>query len=107
MHYSSIFECVLSVLFVSALSPELEELLVEGLLLQVTLPELQNLYQGLISQCFPSQHVLQSSKHDHQYHIAQDSSLTYKSPPQVQVRPPCLFMYAYYKGKNINHYGEM
>lgn len=93
---------------VSALSPELDELLVEGLLLQVTLPELQHLYQGLLSRFFPSQHALQSSKHDHQYHIAQDSNLTYKNPPQskIQVRPPCLIyasFYSYCKGENINH----
>lgn len=90
--------CVFCVCCVSVLSPELEELLVEGLLLQVALPELQQLYQGLLNRFFPSQHALQSSEHDHQYHIAQDSSLTYKSPAQgkVQVRPPCLFMYAYY-----------
>ncbi|XP_060765954.1 lysine (K)-specific demethylase 5Ba isoform X3 [Neoarius graeffei] len=69
-----------------ALSPELDELLVEGLLLQVTLPELQHLYQGLLSRFFPSQHALQSSKHDHQYHIAQDSNLTYKNPPQSKIQ---------------------
>lgn len=97
--------CVCCVL---ALSPELEELLVEGLLLQVTLPELQHLYQGLLNRFFPSQHALQSSEHDHQYYIAQDSSLIYKSPPQgkIQVRPPIsnlCFIYSYYKEKNINH----
>ncbi|KAK2821365.1 hypothetical protein Q7C36_020708 [Tachysurus vachellii] len=66
----------------SVLRPELEELLVEGLLLQVTLPELQHLYQGF----FPSQHALQSSEHDHQYHIAQDSSMIYKTPPQGKIQ---------------------
>uniref|UniRef100_A0A8B9RKK6 [histone H3]-trimethyl-L-lysine(4) demethylase n=1 Tax=Astyanax mexicanus TaxID=7994 RepID=A0A8B9RKK6_ASTMX len=66
----------LTVLYVcvSVLSPELEELLVEGLLLQVTLPELQQLYQGLLSRFSPFHHLLQSSEHDHQYHIAQDRS---------------------------------
>uniref|UniRef100_A0A8C8C0M5 [histone H3]-trimethyl-L-lysine(4) demethylase n=1 Tax=Oncorhynchus tshawytscha TaxID=74940 RepID=A0A8C8C0M5_ONCTS len=34
--------------FVSGLSPELEELMVEGFLLQVTLPETQQLYRSLI-----------------------------------------------------------
>uniref|UniRef100_A0A4W4F2A6 [histone H3]-trimethyl-L-lysine(4) demethylase n=1 Tax=Electrophorus electricus TaxID=8005 RepID=A0A4W4F2A6_ELEEL len=51
------------------LSSELEDLLVEGLLLQVTLPELQQLYQGFLNQLSPSHHSLQSSEHDHQYHI--------------------------------------
>uniref|UniRef100_A0A8B9LDY0 [histone H3]-trimethyl-L-lysine(4) demethylase n=1 Tax=Astyanax mexicanus TaxID=7994 RepID=A0A8B9LDY0_ASTMX len=57
----------LTVLYVcvSVLSPELEELLVEGLLLQVTLPELQQLYQGLLSRFSPFHHLLQSSEHDH------------------------------------------
>ncbi|XP_022538378.2 lysine (K)-specific demethylase 5Ba [Astyanax mexicanus] len=65
----------------SVLSPELEELLVEGLLLQVTLPELQQLYQGLLSRFSPFHHLLQSSEHDHQYHIAQDRSPLHRSPP--------------------------
>ncbi|XP_046730827.1 lysine (K)-specific demethylase 5Ba isoform X1 [Silurus meridionalis] len=69
----------------SVLSPEIEELLVEGLLLQVTLPELQHFYQGLLSRFCPS-HSIQSSDHDHQYHIAQDSSLNYKSSPQGKVQ---------------------
>uniref|UniRef100_A0A672SWD2 [histone H3]-trimethyl-L-lysine(4) demethylase n=1 Tax=Sinocyclocheilus grahami TaxID=75366 RepID=A0A672SWD2_SINGR len=47
----------------------LEELLVEGLLMQVTLPELQQLYSSLLNRFSPSQHSLQSSEHDHQYHI--------------------------------------
>uniref|UniRef100_A0A671PES2 [histone H3]-trimethyl-L-lysine(4) demethylase n=1 Tax=Sinocyclocheilus anshuiensis TaxID=1608454 RepID=A0A671PES2_9TELE len=63
------------------LSAELEELLVEGLLLQVTLPELQQLYSSLLNRFLPSQHSLQSSEHDHQYHIAQDRSPPHKSPP--------------------------
>uniref|UniRef100_A0A672QHZ6 [histone H3]-trimethyl-L-lysine(4) demethylase n=1 Tax=Sinocyclocheilus grahami TaxID=75366 RepID=A0A672QHZ6_SINGR len=63
------------------LSVELEELLVEGLLLQVTLPELQQLYSSLLNRFLPSQHSLQSSEHDHQYHIAQDRSPPHKSPP--------------------------
>lgn len=98
MNFSIIFKCVLCVLYVTVLSPELEELLVEGLLLQVTLPELQHLYQGLLSSAFPSQHALQSSEHDHQYHITQDTSLTYKSPPQnmVQVSP---HVFSYFKEK--------
>lgn len=62
------------------LSAELEELLVEGLLLQVTLPELQQLYSSLINRFSPSQHSLQSSEHDHQYHIAQDRSPPHRSP---------------------------
>ncbi|KAK3512856.1 hypothetical protein QTP70_028920 [Hemibagrus guttatus] len=70
----------------SVLSPELEELLVEGLLLQVTLPELQHLYQGLLSRFFPSHHALQSNEHDHQYHIAQDSIMIYKTLPQGKVQ---------------------
>ncbi|XP_062843106.1 lysine (K)-specific demethylase 5Ba [Trichomycterus rosablanca] len=65
----------------SALSPEIEELLVEGLLLQVTLPELHHLYQGLLSSLCPCQHSLQSSEHDHQYYIAQNRNPTHKSPP--------------------------
>ncbi|XP_066526984.1 lysine (K)-specific demethylase 5Ba [Hoplias malabaricus] len=65
----------------TVLSPELEELLVEGLLLQVTLPELQQLYQCLLNQFSPSHYSLQSSEHDHQYHIAQDRSPPYRSPP--------------------------
>ncbi|KTG33293.1 hypothetical protein cypCar_00011405 [Cyprinus carpio] len=60
---------------------ELEELLVEGLLLQVTLPELQQLYSSLLNRFSPSQHSLQSSEHDHQYHIAQDKSPPHGSPP--------------------------
>ncbi|XP_036415600.1 lysine (K)-specific demethylase 5Ba isoform X1 [Colossoma macropomum] len=64
----------------SVLSPDLEELLAEGLLLQVTLPELQQLYQGLLSRFSPSHHSLQSSEHDHQYYIAQDRSPPHKSP---------------------------
>nr|XP_055039906.1 lysine (K)-specific demethylase 5Ba isoform X2 [Misgurnus anguillicaudatus] len=63
------------------LSTELEELLVEGLLLQVTLPELQQLYSNLINRFSPPQHSLQSSEHDHQYHIAQDRSPPHKSSP--------------------------
>uniref|UniRef100_A0A8C1P6L9 [histone H3]-trimethyl-L-lysine(4) demethylase n=1 Tax=Cyprinus carpio TaxID=7962 RepID=A0A8C1P6L9_CYPCA len=51
------------------LGTELEELLVEGLLMQVTLPELQQLYSSLLNRFSPSQHSLQSSEHDHQYHI--------------------------------------
>uniref|UniRef100_A0A672QI36 [histone H3]-trimethyl-L-lysine(4) demethylase n=1 Tax=Sinocyclocheilus grahami TaxID=75366 RepID=A0A672QI36_SINGR len=66
---------------VTELSVELEELLVEGLLLQVTLPELQQLYSSLLNRFLPSQHSLQSSEHDHQYHIAQDRSPPHKSPP--------------------------
>lgn len=85
MNYSSTFECYVCVLYVSVFSPELEELLMEGLLLQVTLPELQSFYQALLSCCFPSQCALQSSEHDHQYHIAQDSSLTCKSSHQATV----------------------
>ncbi|TRY59713.1 hypothetical protein DNTS_002507 [Danionella cerebrum] len=64
----------------SELSPDLEELLVEGLLLQVTLPELQQLYSSLINRFSLSQHSLQSSEHDHQYHIAQDRSPPHRSP---------------------------
>ncbi|KAI7795195.1 lysine (K)-specific demethylase 5Ba [Triplophysa rosa] len=63
------------------LRSELEELLVEGLLLQVTLPELQQLYSNLINRFSPPQHSLQSSEHDHQYHIAQDKSSPHMSPP--------------------------
>ncbi|XP_052465672.1 lysine-specific demethylase 5B isoform X2 [Carassius gibelio] len=63
------------------LGAELEELLVEGLLLQVTLPELQQLYSSLLSRFSPSQHSLQSSEHDHQYHIAQDRGPPHRSPP--------------------------
>ncbi|XP_051532349.1 lysine-specific demethylase 5B-like isoform X1 [Myxocyprinus asiaticus] len=63
------------------LSAELEELLVEGLLLQVNLPELQHLYSSLLNRFTPSQHSLQSSEHDHQYHIAQDRSPPHRSPP--------------------------
>uniref|UniRef100_A0A671PER2 [histone H3]-trimethyl-L-lysine(4) demethylase n=1 Tax=Sinocyclocheilus anshuiensis TaxID=1608454 RepID=A0A671PER2_9TELE len=44
---------------VTELSAELEELLVEGLLLQVTLPELQQLYSSLLNRFLPSQHSLQ------------------------------------------------
>lgn len=65
----------------SGLRSELEELLVEGLLLQVTLPELQQLYSNLINRFSPPQHSLQSSEHDHQYHIAQDRSSPHRSPP--------------------------
>uniref|UniRef100_A0A673HE89 [histone H3]-trimethyl-L-lysine(4) demethylase n=1 Tax=Sinocyclocheilus rhinocerous TaxID=307959 RepID=A0A673HE89_9TELE len=43
------------------LGTELEELLVEGLLMQVTLPELQQLYSSLLNRFSPSQHSLQSS----------------------------------------------
>ncbi|XP_030632475.1 lysine (K)-specific demethylase 5Ba isoform X3 [Chanos chanos] len=64
----------------SGLSVELEELMVEGLLLQVTLPEMQQLYHSLRYRLCSSQTnwhpSLQSSEHDHQYHIAQD-----RSPP--------------------------
>lgn len=63
------------------LGTELEELLVEGLLMQVTLPELQLLYSSLLNRFSPSQHSLQSSEHDHQYHIAQDRSPPHRSPP--------------------------
>uniref|UniRef100_A0A673HDD9 [histone H3]-trimethyl-L-lysine(4) demethylase n=1 Tax=Sinocyclocheilus rhinocerous TaxID=307959 RepID=A0A673HDD9_9TELE len=63
------------------LGTELEELLVEGLLMQVTLPELQQLYSSLLNRFSPSQHSLQSSVHDHQYHIAQDRSPPHRSPP--------------------------
>uniref|UniRef100_A0A3B4E1W0 [histone H3]-trimethyl-L-lysine(4) demethylase n=1 Tax=Pygocentrus nattereri TaxID=42514 RepID=A0A3B4E1W0_PYGNA len=63
------------------LSPDQEELLAEGLLLQVTLPELQQLYQGLLSWFSPSHHSFQSSEHDHQYYIAQDRSPPHRSPP--------------------------
>ncbi|XP_016297956.1 lysine-specific demethylase 5B-like [Sinocyclocheilus anshuiensis] len=63
------------------LGTELEELLVEGLLMQVTLPELQQLYRSLLNRFSPSQHSLQSSEHDHQYHIAQDRSPPHRSPP--------------------------
>uniref|UniRef100_A0A673HTI9 [histone H3]-trimethyl-L-lysine(4) demethylase n=1 Tax=Sinocyclocheilus rhinocerous TaxID=307959 RepID=A0A673HTI9_9TELE len=59
---------------VTELSAELEELLVEGLLLQVTLPELQQLYSSLLNRFLPSQHSLQSSEHDHQYHILEKNS---------------------------------
>uniref|UniRef100_A0A8C2DDG2 [histone H3]-trimethyl-L-lysine(4) demethylase n=1 Tax=Cyprinus carpio TaxID=7962 RepID=A0A8C2DDG2_CYPCA len=59
----------------------MQELLVEGLLLQVTLPELQQLYSSLLNRFSPSQHSLQSSEHDHQYHIAQDKSSPHGSPP--------------------------
>ncbi|RXN38019.1 lysine-specific demethylase 5B-like protein [Labeo rohita] len=63
------------------LSAELEDLLVEGLLQQVTLPELQPLYSSLLNRFLPSQNSLQSSEHDHQYHIAQDRSPPHRSPP--------------------------
>uniref|UniRef100_A0A8C2HJV1 [histone H3]-trimethyl-L-lysine(4) demethylase n=1 Tax=Cyprinus carpio TaxID=7962 RepID=A0A8C2HJV1_CYPCA len=73
------------------LGTELEELLVEGLLMQVTLPELQQLYSSLLNRFSPSQHSLQSSEHDHQYHIAQDRSPPHRSPPhskgQVREHP--------------------
>ncbi|XP_051767715.1 lysine (K)-specific demethylase 5Ba isoform X1 [Ctenopharyngodon idella] len=68
------------------LSAELEELLVEGLLLQVTLPELQQLYSNLLSRLLPSQHSMQSSEHDHQYHIAQDRSPPHRSPPHSKAQ---------------------
>uniref|UniRef100_A0A8C2F1A3 [histone H3]-trimethyl-L-lysine(4) demethylase n=1 Tax=Cyprinus carpio TaxID=7962 RepID=A0A8C2F1A3_CYPCA len=44
------------------LGTELEELLVEGLLMQVTLPELQQLYSSLLNRFSPSQHSLQKTK---------------------------------------------
>uniref|UniRef100_A0A674CZT7 [histone H3]-trimethyl-L-lysine(4) demethylase n=1 Tax=Salmo trutta TaxID=8032 RepID=A0A674CZT7_SALTR len=42
--------------FVSGLSPELEELMVEGFLLQVTLPETQQLYRSLLIKLDPRHH---------------------------------------------------
>uniref|UniRef100_A0A671RF92 [histone H3]-trimethyl-L-lysine(4) demethylase n=1 Tax=Sinocyclocheilus anshuiensis TaxID=1608454 RepID=A0A671RF92_9TELE len=69
------------------LGTELEELLVEGLLMQVTLPELQQLYRSLLNRFSPSQHSLQSSEHDHQYHIAQDRSPPHRSPPHSKGQP--------------------
>uniref|UniRef100_A0A8C1FIH3 [histone H3]-trimethyl-L-lysine(4) demethylase n=1 Tax=Cyprinus carpio carpio TaxID=630221 RepID=A0A8C1FIH3_CYPCA len=77
------------------LGTELEELLVEGLLMQVTLPELQQLYSSLLNRFSPSQHSLQSSEHDHQYHIAQDRSPPHRSPPhskgQVREHPQLVY----------------
>uniref|UniRef100_A0A4W4F4E0 [histone H3]-trimethyl-L-lysine(4) demethylase n=1 Tax=Electrophorus electricus TaxID=8005 RepID=A0A4W4F4E0_ELEEL len=66
----------------SGLSSELEDLLVEGLLLQVTLPELQQLYQGFLNQLSPSHHSLQSSEHDHQYHILQKETEKLEKNPK-------------------------
>uniref|UniRef100_A0A673HL12 [histone H3]-trimethyl-L-lysine(4) demethylase n=1 Tax=Sinocyclocheilus rhinocerous TaxID=307959 RepID=A0A673HL12_9TELE len=69
---------------VTELSAELEELLVEGLLLQVTLPELQQLYSSLLNRFLPSQHSLQSSEHDHQYHIKEPEKLEKNSKRRLE-----------------------
>uniref|UniRef100_A0A3P9AII0 [histone H3]-trimethyl-L-lysine(4) demethylase n=1 Tax=Esox lucius TaxID=8010 RepID=A0A3P9AII0_ESOLU len=54
------------------LSPELEELMVEGLLLQVTLPETQWLYRSLVSRLAPRPHPQHSDSPSPQHSAEQD-----------------------------------
>lgn len=74
-------------MFVSGLSPELEELMVEGFLLQVTLPETQQLYRSLLIKLDPRHHhhtdspfPQDSAEQDQHQHNSQGGS-----PPHNQV----------------------
>lgn len=69
---------------VSGLSPELEELMVEGFLLQVTLPETQQLYMSLsrldshnLTDSPSPQHSTEQDQHQHNPQGG--------SPPHIQV----------------------
>ncbi|XP_036386380.1 lysine (K)-specific demethylase 5Ba [Megalops cyprinoides] len=64
------------------LSPELEELMMEGLLLQVSLPEIQQLYHILLNRHSSPQHIDGSQQRpdsDRQRHNSQG-----RSPPQIR-----------------------